>query len=116
MHFRAISRSAGVLPGASAACCRPSTTALATLRAFACSALVAFAGLASAAGNVVELTYDAAGNITQIRRQPNGSFGITSFDPTSGAIGAAVTIYGSGFSATPANNTVKFNGHGQRLG
>lgn len=35
---------------------------------------------------------------------------ITSFTPTSGPIGTSVTITGTGFDATPANNTVQFNG------
>lgn len=35
---------------------------------------------------------------------------ITSFTPTSGRIGATVTITGTGFSTTPANNIVKFHG------
>ena len=35
---------------------------------------------------------------------------ITSFTPTSGPVGATVTISGTNFSATPPNNTVKFNG------
>lgn len=34
---------------------------------------------------------------------------ITSFTPTSGLIGTAVTINGTDFSSTPANNVVKFN-------
>jgi len=34
---------------------------------------------------------------------------ISGFTPTSGAIGSTVTINGSGFGATPAANTVKFN-------
>ena len=34
---------------------------------------------------------------------------IASFNPTSGAVGATVTITGTNFSTTPANNTVKFN-------
>ncbi len=76
--------------------------------------LVAFtlclAGLASAASNVVEYTYDAAGNITNIQRQTAPGFAITSFSPTSGPVGTVVTIYGTGFSPTPANNTVQFNG------
>jgi YD repeat-containing protein len=68
------------------------------------------ASFGHAASNVVEYTYDAAGNITKIERPITSGFGITSFDPASGAVGATVTIYGYGFSATPANNTVKFNG------
>ncbi len=35
---------------------------------------------------------------------------ITSFSPTSGAIGTTVIITGTNFSATAANNTVRFNG------
>ena len=35
---------------------------------------------------------------------------ITNFTPTSGAIGATVTITGTNFSATATNNTVMFNG------
>jgi gliding motility-associated-like protein len=35
---------------------------------------------------------------------------ITSFSPVSGPIGATVTITGTNFSTTPANNTVSFNG------
>jgi hypothetical protein len=35
---------------------------------------------------------------------------VTAISPTSGWIGSTVTITGVGFSATPADNTVKFNG------
>ena len=35
---------------------------------------------------------------------------ITSFTPTSGVIGTTVTITGTNFNPTPANNTVAFNG------
>ncbi len=35
---------------------------------------------------------------------------ITSFTPTSGSIGTTVTINGTNFSTTPANNTIAFNG------
>lgn len=66
--------------------------------------------VALSAGNVVDLTYDPAGNITQIRRQSATGLAITGFDPASGAVGSSVTIYGAGFSATPASNAVKFNG------
>lgn len=78
-------------------------------RAIAAAATLAVL-VAHGAGNVVEYTYDAAGNITAIARQAAGGFAITSFDPTSGPVGATVTIYGTGFSTTPASNAVKFNG------
>lgn len=35
---------------------------------------------------------------------------ITSFTPASGPVGTSVTITGTNFSTTPANNTVRFNG------
>lgn len=35
---------------------------------------------------------------------------ITSFTPANGPVGTSVTITGTNFSATPANNTVRFNG------
>jgi hypothetical protein len=35
---------------------------------------------------------------------------ITSFTPASGSVGTTVTITGTNFSTTPANNTVQFNG------
>jgi len=35
---------------------------------------------------------------------------ITSFSPTSGAVGTSVTITGTNYSTTPASNVVKFNG------
>jgi gliding motility-associated-like protein len=35
---------------------------------------------------------------------------ITSFTPSSGPVGTTVTITGTNFSTTPANNTVQFNG------
>jgi len=76
-------------------------------RLAACVMSLVLGGIAIAASNVVEYTYDAAGNITNVARQPSPGFAITSFDPTSGAVGATVTIYGTGFSATPANNTVR---------
>jgi hypothetical protein len=65
---------------------------------------------AMAANNVVEYMYDPAGNITQIKRHVVPGFAITSFDPGSGPVGTTVTIFGVGFSSTPGNNTVKFNG------
>jgi hypothetical protein len=36
---------------------------------------------------------------------------ITSFAPTTGAVGTAITINGTNFSTTPADNIVLFNGH-----
>lgn len=61
-------------------------------------------------GDSAQYVYDAAGNIVQIVRVSAGTVSVAGFTPKSGPVGTAVTIYGSGFSATPANNTVQFNG------
>ena len=63
-----------------------------------------------AASNVIQYTYDAVGNITNITRQAAAGFAITGFSPASGPAGTPVTIYGTGFSATATNDIVKFNG------
>jgi YD repeat-containing protein len=57
--------------------------------------------------------YDAVGNITSIERPgTNGSSGvaISGFTPASGAVGSTVTIYGTGFTASPGQSCVTFNG------
>lgn len=61
-------------------------------------------------GNIAEYRYDAVGNLTEIVRYTSGQLAIIEFTPNEGPVGTSVTIYGSGFSTTPANNTVKFNG------
>lgn len=54
--------------------------------------------------------YDAAGNIVSITRQTATTVSIIEFTPDKGAAGSSVTIYGTGFSLTPAQNVVSFNG------
>ena len=54
--------------------------------------------------------YDSVGNLTGITRQPSSTLAIIQFTPSSSPVGTTVTIYGIGFSAMPASNTVKFNG------
>lgn len=61
-------------------------------------------------GDTATYSYDAVGNILSISRSNSSQLSVISFTPTSGLVGASVTIYGTGFSSTPANNTVKFNG------
>jgi large repetitive protein len=61
-------------------------------------------------GDAILYTYDAAGNITSQRTVPVTSLSIGHFAPATGPIGTQVTINGTGFSATPASNTVRFNG------
>jgi YD repeat-containing protein len=54
--------------------------------------------------------YDAAGNLLSITRQSSALVSVIEFTPNGGAVGASVTIYGTGFSPTPNQNTVTFNG------
>lgn len=55
------------------------------------------------------ITVQSATNFTVTASTPPT---ISSFTPSSGPVGATVTITGTNFSTTPANNTVKFNGIG----
>lgn len=63
----------------------------------------------SPTGEAVTYSYDPAGNFTSITRYAANQLSILDFTPGSGGIGTQVTIYGTGFSATPSANTVKFN-------
>lgn len=64
----------------------------------------------AADGSSARYQYDAGGNITAINRLTAGQLAITAFSPNRGPEGAVVTIWGSGFSTTPAQNAVTFNG------
>jgi RHS repeat-associated protein len=61
---------------------------------------------------LVRYAYDDAGNITSISRADSTVATVVDFKGSSGQVGSSVTIYGAGFDATPANDTVKFNGSG----
>ena len=67
-------------------------------------------GLTDGTGGTATYSYDALGNIVSIGRTSAGQVSIIDFTPNSGQIGSEVTISGSGFGATPNQNTVKFNG------
>src|SRR6266481_1025353 len=55
-------------------------------------------------------TYDAAGNVLSIQRYATTAVLIIDFTPGSGSVNTVVTLTGTGFSATPSQNTVTFNG------
>jgi YD repeat-containing protein len=61
-------------------------------------------------GNSATYRYDPVGNLTAIERPGPSGVVISEFTPNSGPVGTSVTIFGSGFSATPAQNTVTFGG------
>jgi hypothetical protein len=54
--------------------------------------------------------YDLVGNITKIIRGSTATTTISEFTPNSGPVGTTVTIYGTGFSTIPGQNTVTFGG------
>ncbi len=62
-------------------------------------------------GRTALYEYDEVGNILAIRRSDaTGPVAITFFNPNEGPIGTRVEIFGIGFSATPTQNTIAFNG------
>jgi YD repeat-containing protein len=64
----------------------------------------------AANSTVVNYTYDSAGNLTSITSSPVSTLAVDNFSNSEAAPGTTITIVGSGFSTTPSNNTVKFNG------
>lgn len=67
-------------------------------------------GVMAPDGDAAQYVYDAAGNITEIRRFSASVLSLIEFQPKEGPIGTQVTIWGSGFSTTASQNTVTFNG------
>ena len=67
-------------------------------------------GVVDATGETVQYSYDSVGNILSISRYGSSQASIIDFSPHSGSVGATVTISGMGFSPTPSQNTVTFNG------
>jgi YD repeat-containing protein len=61
-------------------------------------------------GETVRYGYDAVGNLTSVSRQSSSQVSVVEFSPNGGAVGATVVIYGTGFSGTPGQNAVTFNG------
>jgi hypothetical protein len=56
------------------------------------------------------LSYDANGNLVNVSSGLISSMAIAGFTPSSGTIGSQVTISGTGFDTTAANNVITFNG------
>jgi RHS repeat-associated protein len=61
-------------------------------------------------GGTAVYNWDPAGNLVSISRYASSKLSIVQLSPPKGEVGATVTIEGTGFSATPLSNTVKFNG------
>ena len=62
------------------------------------------------AGDTATYTYDSVGNVLSISRYSSSVVSVIEFTPNGGPVGTTVTIYGTGFSTTPSQNTVAFNG------
>ena len=54
--------------------------------------------------------WDAAGNLSSIAKKSSTKLSIIELEPSKGAVGETVNIWGTGFSGTPSNDTVKFHG------
>jgi RHS repeat-associated protein len=54
--------------------------------------------------------WDSVGNLLSIANEPAGVLSLTEVAPNSAAVGASVTLYGTGFDANAANDGVSFNG------
>ncbi len=55
-------------------------------------------------------TWDAAGNLSSIAKKSSTKLSIIQLEPTKGAVGETIDIWGTGFSTTPSKDTVKFHG------
>lgn len=69
-------------------------------------------GVVDGQGNAAVYNYDEVGNLLSIQRFTSSTIGIGIFvvAPNSARMGTNVTIQGFGFSATPSQNQVAFNG------
>jgi len=95
----------------------PNTVTLGTVTTTTCASLgMTSAGTYYAVINAFDISNQTGPNSSQISvtlatvdPAPTAPT-ITTFSPTSGAVGTSVTITGTNFSSTLASNTVKFNG------
>ncbi|MEV0402595.1 RHS repeat-associated core domain-containing protein [Actinoallomurus sp. NPDC050550] len=67
-------------------------------------------GVSAAHGDTARYDYDASGNLTAIHRYPTSKTSVLSVVPERAAPGARVVITGTGFAASPKQNTVTFAG------
>lgn len=61
-------------------------------------------------GETAQYVYDALGNIVRIERKGGPQIAISALSPNHGTQGTQVLITGTGFGATTAANTIRFNG------
>ncbi|MFJ7195342.1 MULTISPECIES: RHS repeat-associated core domain-containing protein [unclassified Streptomyces] len=68
------------------------------------------AGVSDPGGETARYRYDEAGNRLGVDRFPSSALSVLSMVPVRAAAGARVTLSGTGFSATAADNAVSFGG------
>ncbi len=61
-------------------------------------------------GSTATYKWDPAGNLLSVARQSSATVSVTQLAPASGPVGATVRLYGTGFSTTASQDTVKFSG------
>ncbi|MBZ5689021.1 MAG: IPT/TIG domain-containing protein [Acidobacteriia bacterium] len=84
------------------------TTTVTSITSWGATSIVAIVPTGATTGNVVVTVSGIASN--GVSFTVVGAPSITSLSPTSGAVGAAVTVTGTNFGATQGSSTVKFNG------
>ena len=65
---------------------------------------------ADPAGSTAVYKWDGAGDLLSISHQTSSTVSVTQVTPQSAPVGAAVTIYGTGFGATASQDAVTING------
>src|SRR5437867_8261643 len=73
-------------------------------------ALTRLRAVVDLSGDTATYSYDAVGNLLGISRHNSSQASVIEFSPVSGTVGTTVTIYGTGFSATPSQTAVTFSG------
>jgi RHS repeat-associated protein len=77
---------------------------------YAYDAIGRLVGVSQPGGQTASYSYDPAGNVTAVRRFASTTLSVLSVVPVAAPAGTRVTISGTAFSTTPANNRVTFNG------
>jgi YD repeat-containing protein len=67
-------------------------------------------GVVNPATETAVYTYDANGNILSISRHSSSQIFVIGFTPNNGTASTTVRIFGTGFSGTATQDTVRFNG------
>ena len=62
------------------------------------------------AGDTAVYQYDPVGNLLPVTRRSSAQLSIIDFLPGSRPVGTTITIYGTGYSSPPSQNSVQFNG------